>query len=191
MVKSYWDRATSGGQSDEDGLYMYKKNKTINGGTLREALLILVLSICTAFAVNVFRNDGLTLFDPPKPRGDAPDNLETPPSDGLSISIDEAIRHHEQQSAVFLDARASEDYARGHIPGAVSFPNRMFDEMIGPFLEGTPPEKTLITYCEGERCHLSSSLAEKLQLVGYENVYHMIDGLGQWKRRNLPLETGQ
>lgn len=170
---------------------MNKKNQTFIGGTLREAMVIVLLSICAAFAVNMFRNDGLTLFEPSNSRDDAPANPQAAPTGVFQISIEEAIRHHEDQSAIFLDARTSEDYARGHIAGAVSFPDRMFDERIGPFLENTPPEAMLITYCEGQRCHLSKSLAEKLFLAGYENVYHVIDGLGQWKLRSLPLETGE
>jgi rhodanese-related sulfurtransferase len=171
---------------------MHKKTATVIRATLREALVIIALTVCTAFVVNMMRSDGLDIFGKPAPARQPSESPQSgSSSEVMSIGIDEAIGVHTQQSALFLDARPAEDYARGHIPGAVSFPDYRFDEKIGPFLESTPPEMTLVTYCEGESCHLSLSLAEKLYLAGYENVYHMIDGLGQWKMRDMPLETGE
>ena len=168
---------------------MDKHTKFFFRTSLKEALVILVLAGCLAFSINALRTDGIGLFSGPPVQPDNAADLPDIEQDGVTrISIQAAINDFEQKTAVFLDARSSEDYALGHIAGAVSFPDRLFDDRIGPFLENTPPEVKLITYCEGERCALSKNLAEKLSLAGYENVYLLVDGWGQWKKLRLPVE---
>ena len=84
-----------------------------------------------------------------------------------------------------------EDYAAGHIAGAVNVPEPRFDEMIGPFLESTAPETLIITYCDGANCPLSKNLAGKLKLLGFEKVYQLPDGWGKWRAYRMPIEKGE
>lgn len=168
---------------------MDKHTKTFFRKSVKEALVIVILAGCLALLINALRTDGIGIFSGPPVQSDESTDLPDVEADGFTrISIEAAINDFEQKTAVFLDARSSEDYALGHIAGAVSFPDRLFDDRIGPFLENTPPEIKLITYCEGERCALSKSLAEKLSLAGYEKVYLLVDGWGQWKKLKLPVE---
>ena len=169
-------------------------NKPINtffGRSLKEALFLMVLAGILAFSFNAFRTDGIDIFGGAPVQSDPNSSVTENGEESVArISVEDAVNEFRQQTSVFLDARSSEDYALGHIAGAVSFPDRQFDDRIGPFLESTPPEVKLITYCEGERCELSKSLAEKLILAGYENVYLLIDGWGQWKKLGMPVESG-
>lgn len=147
---------------------------------VREAALILLMAAGLAYGIDLFREGT------PAAISHAPQKAEG----SRSITIEEALRRFEEGSAVFVDARPAIDFQAGRIKGAISLPDQDFDAYIGPFLAKTPEETLLITYCEGKSCPLSRRLAEKLMMAGYEKVFHLEDGWGQWKKRGLPLEKG-
>jgi rhodanese-related sulfurtransferase len=166
------------------------RRKQIISVTLRESVFIVLLAGCLALAVNGFRENPLPLADRPKTAigpSDGSTPVETVPAE-REIPMQEAVRLFETGAALFVDARSADDYRAGHIKGAVNMPVAEFDERIGLLFETVPPGIPLITYCEGEMCHLSQELSEKLVLAGFEPVYHLKDGWGQWKARRLPYE---
>lgn len=67
-------------------------------------------------------------------------------------------------NALLLDVRTAEEYAAGHIPGAVLFP---YDELAGRFRE---PDKgrPIVVYCRTGR--RSAIARETLMAMGYTNV---------------------
>jgi rhodanese-related sulfurtransferase len=159
----------------------------------REATLILFFAGCLAFGFNALRERSLPLLGNTKTVDRSPAAVNAP--DGTNVigdmSIEEAVRLFEKGAALFVDARSEADYRAGHIKGAVNIPELDFENHIGSFLEKTAAETVLITYCEGDTCTLSKSLAEKLSLAGFENVFHLKNGWGQWKERGLPIDSGQ
>lgn len=88
---------------------------------------------------------------------------------------------------VVVDARSPEAYARGHVPGAISFPHRTItaESAAGVLPAGTP----VVTYCDGVHCNASTKAAARLSALGYE-VKEMLDGLEGWRRDGLPVEEG-
>jgi rhodanese-related sulfurtransferase len=75
-------------------------------------------------------------------------------------------------------------YDVGHIPGAVSIPDREFDQHVGML----PADKNtlLIFYCGGVKCgksHVSAFMAEKL---GYTNIAVYADGYPDWLKAGNP-----
>jgi rhodanese-related sulfurtransferase len=88
---------------------------------------------------------------------------------------------------VLVDARSPEAYARGHLPGAVSFPYRT----IGPEAAARllPAGTPVVTYCDGIHCNASTKAAARLAELGYQ-VKEMLDGLDGWRRDGLPVEEG-
>ena len=97
---------------------------------------------------------------------------------------------HDANAALFVDARSAEDYAAGHIPGAVSMP---FDDVFKkPDLaknldsQGRP----IVTYCDGGDCELSKDLAFSLIDNGHKKVVFFKDGLPGWKSAGNPVNTG-
>ncbi len=151
---------------------------------LREALLLLLAACGLALLANAWHPGGLDLFIAPPATGELP-------ADPLQISLEEAARRHADGSAVFVDARSPADYAAGHIRGAVSGPDQEFDRWIEGFIAATEPETVIVAYCEGSRCELSKSIAEKLADLGYANARYLPDGWGRWKAKGLPTETGK
>lgn len=83
------------------------------------------------------------------------------------ISQDEArILMAEAEDRIILDVRTKEEYAEGHIPGAICVPN----ETIGTEMPEELPDKEqlILVYCRsGNR---SRKAAEKLAKIGYTNV---------------------
>ena len=159
----------------------------------REATVILFFAGSLAFGFNALREHSLPLPGNTKAVDSSPAAVNE--SDGSNaigdMSIEEAVRLFEEGAALFVDARSEADYRAGHIKGAVNIPDLDFENHIGSFLEKTAAETVLITYCEGNACTLSTSLAEKLSLAGFESVFHLKNGWGQWKERGLPIASGQ
>jgi rhodanese-related sulfurtransferase len=159
----------------------------------REATAILFIAGCLAFGFNALREHSLPLPGTTQAVNHSPTAINE--SDGskpiVELSIEEAVRLFEEGAVLFVDARSEADYRAGHIKGAVNIPDLDFENHIGSFLEKTAAETVLITYCEGESCALSKSLAEKLSLAGFENVFHLKNGWGQWKELGLPIARGQ
>jgi len=159
----------------------------------REATAILFIAGCLAFGFNALREHSLPLPGTTKAVNHSPAAINE--SDGSNaigeLSIEEAVRLFEEGAVLFVDARSEADYRAGHIKGAVNIPDLDFENHIGSFLEKTAAETVLITYCEGDSCTLSKSLADKLSLAGFENVFHLKNGWGQWKERGLPTARGE
>lgn len=156
--------------------------------SLKETLAILALAAGVALIFNALRETPLEWIGS---RTSSAPGQAVSPGAPPEMPFEKALAGFEAGSVLFVDARSAEAYTEGHIQGAVSFPDQRFDELIVPFLEKIDPKTVLVTYCEGEACHLSTSLAEKLMLAGFENVFHLRDGWGRWKKGGLPSETGQ
>lgn len=116
--------------------------------------------------------------------------VETLAPAGGEISIEDAARLFAAGQAVFVDARDAELYAEGHIQGAVSLSPLSFGQGLPAVLDSLRG-KTVITYCDGERCTLSAELAEQLRAHGVENVHELRNGWTLWQELGLPTATGQ
>lgn len=82
--------------------------------------------------------------------------------------------------SVIVDARPKKrKYDKGHVPGAISIPDRSFGKMTAvlPADKKTP----LLFYCGGLKCPLSIKSATKAVNLGYENVRVFQGGYPAWK----------
>jgi len=81
---------------------------------------------------------------------------------------------------MLIDSRPKKrKYDKGHIPGAISIPDREFDQMTSllPAAKDTP----LYFYCGGYKCKLSPNSAAKAMKLGYINVSIVPEGYPGWK----------
>ena len=77
---------------------------------------------------------------------------------------------------VLLDVRSAEDYARGHVPGAVQLPYRkMTESRLATF----PGETVFVVYCAGPHCNGAQRAALRLAQLG-RPVKLMIGGMTGW-----------
>ena len=83
------------------------------------------------------------------------------------ISMDEAIKMmKDEKNYIILDVRRPDEYAEGHIPGAINVPN----EEIGTTEIAELPDKSqmILVYCRSGR--RSKEASEKLVKLGYTNI---------------------
>jgi 3-mercaptopyruvate sulfurtransferase SseA len=107
----------------------------------------------------------------------------------IAVDLDTVKRFVDAGAALIVDAREADEYAAGHIPGAVSLPYdaTVTDPARLESLEtrGLP----IITYCGGGACELSLELAHELMLSGHRKVLVYMGGFPEWTAAGHPVET--
>jgi rhodanese-related sulfurtransferase len=152
----------------------------------KEALVLLVLSAGIALAVFAFRADSI---DTSRFGGRTQPAISTDGQETLSeISLQDAVRFYNEEKAVFADARHAADYDAGHIRGAVHLSVADQDIWLDAFLEATDPATMIVTYCDGDDCHLAPALSELLYLNGFRNVRYLKNGWTRWRQAGFPVE---
>lgn len=87
---------------------------------------------------------------------------------------------------VVLDVRPAEEYAAGHIPGALSIP---VEELVDRIAE-LPADAEVVAYCRGEYCVLAHDAVRLLNAHGRRAV-RLSDGMLEWRLADLPVATGE
>ncbi len=123
-----------------------------------------------------------------KPAASAPAIPDTREPLEAKLAVVKAL--HDADAAIFVDARTAEEYAAGHIAGAISMP---FDDVFKkPDLAKQFQDhgKPIVTYCDGGDCTLSKDLAFSLIDNGHKKVLFYADGLPGWKAAGGAVRTG-
>lgn len=93
------------------------------------------------------------------------------------ISMEEAVVMMENESGyVILDVRRPDEYAAGHIPGAINVANETIGTAEIPELPNK--DQLILVYCRSGR--RSKEAAEKLVKLGYTNIVEF-GGILDWK----------
>jgi len=100
-----------------------------------------------------------------------------------AISRKELLKRSKDGSVTVLDVRPSEEYAVGHIPGALNVP---LDE-IEQHLANLPRGQEIIAYCRGEYCVLAFEAVAALRKKGF-TARRLEEGYPEWKAAGLPVE---
>lgn len=90
-----------------------------------------------------------------------------------------------EEDLIVLDVRPGEEYAAGHIPGALSVPLR---ELRGK-LSSLPQEVEIVAYCRGPYCVLAPQALELLHAHGLR-ARRLEDGLPEWRHAGFPVAVG-
>lgn len=89
-----------------------------------------------------------------------------------------------KQSYIVLDTRSAEEFAEGHIKGAINIPH---DQVAANLDLLTEYSETIVVHCRSGRRAL---VAEQALLdAGFTNVKHLAGDMKGWKAQNLPLES--
>jgi molybdopterin/thiamine biosynthesis adenylyltransferase/rhodanese-related sulfurtransferase len=85
---------------------------------------------------------------------------------------------------VFVDVREQEEWAEGHIPGALHIPRGSLESRV----ERSVPEhdRPVVVYCAGG--NRSIFAARTLAELGYANVASLAGGFTDWKRSGFPVQ---
>jgi len=83
-----------------------------------------------------------------------------------------------------LDTRPPEEFAAGHLPGAINLPLSALKRR----LRGLPRDQEIVAYCRGQYCVLSYETVAELRKRGFK-ASRLEDGYPEWKAAGLPVET--
>lgn len=102
-----------------------------------------------------------------------------------AIDRDELWRRAEAGEVTVIDVRPAEEYAGGHLPGAISVP---LEELAGR-LDELPADTEVVAYCRGPYCVLSYDAVRLLRENG-RPARRLADGVLEWRAADLPVVTG-
>ena len=83
-----------------------------------------------------------------------------------------------------LDVRPPEEYAAGHLPGAVNIPLAELEQ----HLDALNPSGEIVAYCRGPHCVLAFDAVARLRAGGID-ARRLEGGLPEWRQQGLPVET--
>lgn len=142
---------------------------------LLETAAVLALGSALALAVNALSPEPVTVTK----------RFEDRELDPRFLTPEETKARFEAGQSIFVDARKPEEFALGHIEGALSLPADDFESSFVRQSASLPKEAEIVAYCGGDECALSRQLADKLQGLGYK-VRIFRGGWKEWKARNWP-----
>ncbi|HSY33581.1 MAG TPA: rhodanese-like domain-containing protein [Verrucomicrobiae bacterium] len=90
------------------------------------------------------------------------------------------------ENLTLVDVREDNEWAQGHLPGALHLGKGIIERDIEQRVPQT--DAKLVLYCGGG--FRSALVAESLQKMGYTNVESMDGGWKGWRDAGLPTEKG-
>ena len=104
----------------------------------------------------------------------------------ISVSALEFEKELKAASVRLLDVRTPQEYAEGHIDGALNI-NVQSDDFQQIAEKELAKDSTILVYCRSGR--RSMDAAEILTRLGYK-VINLKGGIIEWKEDGLPVTTG-
>lgn len=104
----------------------------------------------------------------------AKDDLEPVPAPDL-------LERAKKGLVTVLDVRPPEEFAAGHVPGAVNIPIQQLEKRLAEL----PKRKEVVAYCRGPYCLMSYDAVQLLRRKGLK-ARRLKDGLPEWRQAGLP-----
>lgn len=88
------------------------------------------------------------------------------------------------ESFIILDVRTPEEFAQGHVPGAINISHDKLADRIGELMGAK--NKEVILYCRtGRRSGLAADL---LKAKGFDKLLHLEGDIQKWTEEKRPTE---
>jgi rhodanese-related sulfurtransferase len=100
------------------------------------------------------------------------------------VARDDLLSRLHDDLVTVLDVRPEDEFALGHLPGALNIPLAELERRLGEI----PTNGEVIAYCRGPYCVLSFEAVAALRARGYR-VRRLEDGYPEWKAAGLPVEA--
>ena len=126
----------------------------------RQALILAALSLLPGVGQAIYFRDKISWRSP------------IPPSE--MVSVNQAREWAD--SAIWIDARPDEDFARNHVSGAISLNEDRWNELLPQFLAAWSPGKKVVVYCSAQSCDLAREVAERLRKEAQLPDVFVLDG---------------
>jgi ArsR family transcriptional regulator len=103
--------------------------------------------------------------------------------DGMEpISRAELARRLRDGLVTVIDVRPADEFAMGHIPGAINVPVAE----LGSRLAGLDRAREIVAYCRGAYCVMSFEAVALLRAQGFQ-ARRLEDGLPEWRAAGFPV----
>lgn len=99
------------------------------------------------------------------------------------VSREELLRRTRAGAVTVLDVRPPDEYALGHLPGAINIPLRELEARLAEL----DPDQEIVAYCRGPYCVLSFEAVATLRGRGFK-IRRLEEGLPEWRAAGLPVE---
>jgi rhodanese-related sulfurtransferase/biotin operon repressor len=100
------------------------------------------------------------------------------------VSRKELLKRLREGTVTVLDVRPEDEFALGHVPGAVNIPLRALKARLSEL----DPAQEIVAYCRGPYCVLSYEAVAALRARGF-NARRLEDGLPEWRAAGLKVVT--
>lgn len=106
-------------------------------------------------------------------------------NNGLPIAASELVSLMNQDRAILVDVRSTNDFNQGHIHGSINIPHNALASRTSE-LEKHKSSLIVLTDQMGQHAGSAGGLLTK---QGY-NIRRLGGGISQWRHSNLPLVSG-
>ena len=100
------------------------------------------------------------------------------------VPAKELLKQARKGLVTIIDLRPVEEYAAGHVPGAINIPLPELQKR----LRDLPKGKEIIAYCRGPYCLMSFTAVKMLRDRGHK-ARRLQAGLPEWRSAGLPVQT--
>jgi rhodanese-related sulfurtransferase/predicted transcriptional regulator len=152
-------------QSRKDGLYVYYQIS--GGGVVRLLHALGEVAENNLAEVSQLINQFLTARDALEP-----------------VPHQELVQRARKGLVTVIDVRPAEEFAAGHIPGALNVPLANLEH----WARSAPKRREIVAYCRGPYCLMAFEAVAKLRGKGMK-ARRLVDGFPEWKSAGLPVET--
>lgn len=84
---------------------------------------------------------------------------------------------------VILDVRSAEEFAEGHIEGAINISHKQINANLNKII--ALKDQTVVVHCKSGRRALSAE--NDLRAAGFSDLRHLDGDMNAWQAANLPL----
>jgi rhodanese-related sulfurtransferase/biotin operon repressor len=99
------------------------------------------------------------------------------------VSREELAARMEQGLVTIIDVRPADEFALGHLPGAINVPLAELESGFAALDSG----REIVAYCRGPWCVMSFEAVAALRKRGF-NARRLEDGLPEWRAAGLAVE---
>ena len=100
------------------------------------------------------------------------------------VSREELLDRLRSGTATILDVRPEDEFAGGHLPGALNIPLAQLERRLAEL----PADREIVAYCRGPWCVLSFEAVALLRGHGFR-IRRLEDGFPEWKVAGLPVSS--
>lgn len=137
--------------------------------TLRQAMFLLAMALLPAVARAIYLREQ-TAWHAPAVQKD-------------EVTLEQARAWGEK--VLWVDARPDEQFARRHVPNAISLNEDRWDELLPQMLQAWSPDQQVVVYCSSQSCAASHEVARRLRAqAGLPNVSVLHGGWEAWLEAN-------